>query len=439
MSNSFRLDIARMFSNTLMKQEQMNQMKYMAYDEQQKILHEWLSNSRHEIDYLPEYVVVDEYGCANVRVRVHVMSIQNIDTVKQSFDAKLWVQFKWSVNKPYQDVDCKDIENEWHPNFEVLNNIGKVSIDKKLSKSPRHRGDITDMYCRYVVLGTFAEQFELEQFPIDTQKLHIRFVCWGCPISAKRPFARLGDKPLEIDFPKRLSLYQLPGKNIIYKESFVQQDTWMLDNQVILRHSRTLPERNDDGVRFMSFDLFVTIHRSVGFFIWNVLVPVYLLVSLAFFSVFIHMEELSSRLQITLTLLLTLVALKYVIAQYLPTTSYLTYLDVYMLLSFVWVSVISGQNVLIYFHYEKLDKNDDHSLSRLRDIDKYTAAGLFSLWSVMHILVLCTFTGKIRNWLSISKEKRIEDDELECSLPIERTSDDRHANVIDCDAQSICY
>lgn len=436
MSNSFTLDITRLFSNPVQKQEQMSEMKLMAYEEQQKILHEWLDNSRHEIDYLPEYVVVDEFGCANIRVRVHVMSIQNIDTVKQSFDAKLWVQFKWSSKKPFNEVDCKDIENEWHPNFEILNNIGKVSVDKKLSKAPKRKGEMTDMYCRYVILGTFAEQFELQQFPIDTQKLHIRFVCWTSPVSAKRPCNMLNGKPIEIEFPKRLSLYQLPGKNIIYSESFVQQDTWMLDDHVAIRHARTLAERNDDGVRFMSFDVFVTIHRCVGFFIWNVIVPVYLLVSLAFFSVFIDMDDLSSRLQITLTLLLTLVALKYVIGQYLPTTSYLTYLDIYMLLSFVWVSMISGQNVIIYYRYDQLDLNDRDAVAKLRTIDKYTAASLFTVWSLLHIVVLAAFTSKIRSWISISKEKKLDGDELECSLPIERNSYD---NGVDNDAQSICY
>lgn len=36
----------------------------------------------------------------NIRVRAHIRNIHNIDTVKQTFDCRIWLQFRWIVQKP---------------------------------------------------------------------------------------------------------------------------------------------------------------------------------------------------------------------------------------------------------------------------------------------------------------------------------------------------
>lgn len=62
--------------------------------------------------------------------------------------------------------------------------------------------------------------------------------------------------------------------------------------------------------------------------------PNFLLSVLVFTSWAIPAEELADRLSVTLTLVLTSVAFKYMVAQELPKISYLTLLDKYILMSF---------------------------------------------------------------------------------------------------------
>ena len=53
----------------------------------------------------------------------------------------------------------------------------------------------------------------------------------------------------------------------------------------------------------------------------------------------VPLVELADRQGISLTLMLTAVAFKFVMSSYVPPTSYLTYMDKYMLLAFVYLTL----------------------------------------------------------------------------------------------------
>ena len=68
---------------------------------------------------------------------------------------------------------------------------------------------------------------------------------------------------------------------------------------------------------------------------------------MSFSVVCISPEDAGDRLSITLTLVLTAVAYKYVIAQQLPAISYLTLMDKYVLFSFFLLGVGVVENVIV--------------------------------------------------------------------------------------------
>jgi hypothetical protein len=382
------------------------------YDDEIKrsILSEWLSTCRTIIQDIPDYVCCDRRGRVFVRVRVHVMSLYDIDTVDQSFDAKLRIQLKWTVVKVFEEIDLDNHpEHEWRPSFEVINNVDKLSMNViKLEK--KQRGIHTDMYLDATVQGKFSEHFELEQFPIDQERLHVKLLFTGSPVSIKR---MRDEVPLEIPFHKRVAFYQIPGRSVVFRESFIQPDVWNLDRNLVIKYGKTLSERNDDGVRYGTMDICMTVDRRMGFYTLNVIFPVYLLVNLSFTSFIIEPLELADRLDVTLTLLLTLVALKFVIVQYLPTTSYVTYLDKYVLCSFVFVTMVAIQNVIIYWLISDVVKEDQHR-DRIASItDMTTGCILAGVWNVLHIVMCIILKGNIRKKFITSKEKDLEGDEVE--------------------------
>jgi hypothetical protein len=388
---------------------QQSELSTNYYDDDSKrtMLSSWLASCRTVVNPIPDYVYVDRRGHAYVRVRVHTLSLYNIDTVNQSFGAKVRIQLKWTVRKLFSEINVESqADNEWKPTFEVMNNIDKIMI--KVSKLEKvGRGIYTDMYYDTTIQGTFSEHFEVHQFPMDRESLHVKVVFTGCPISIKRQYR---GELTEIFFPKRATLYQIPGKSVVYKESFVQPDVWELSDGIVLKHGRTLSERNDDGVRFLTLDINMNVTRKIGFYVLNVIIPVFLLVNLSFASFFIDAMELTDRLTVTLTILLTLVALKYVIVQYLPTTSYVTYLDKYVLCSFIYVTLVALQNVIMYWLLTGVLESN----SKIDDIsDMNTGYVLFGTWNLMHCGLCVLLKENIRKKLIYSAEKELEGDEVE--------------------------
>lgn len=64
------------------------------------------------------------------------------------------------------------------------------------------------------------------------------------------------------------------------------------------------------------------VERYDAFYMYNIIFPLFLIVMMSFGSLFFPAEELDSRLSVTLTLVLTSVAFKFVVADSLPKISY---------------------------------------------------------------------------------------------------------------------
>lgn len=141
-------------------------------------------------------------------------------------------------------------------------------------------------------------------------------------------------------------------------------------------------DRSDEGVSYATLNIFVTLSRRPGFYLWSVALPLALLVLLAFISVFMPISDLDNRLQITLTLLLTFVAFKIVVSQYVPAPSYQTWLDMYVTQGFVFLFLLAVlQNYAPYM----LDRQHQDQVSLVRNFNFGMALGLLLLWVAVHM------------------------------------------------------
>lgn len=87
-----------------------------------------------------------------------------------------------------------------------------------------------------------------------------------------------------------------------------------------------------DNKTHCQFDM--PIERKSSFYLVNVVFPLMVVTGLGLTAFSIELDDLSSRLSVILTLLLSAVAFKYVINQYIPNISYITVLDAYIMLSY---------------------------------------------------------------------------------------------------------
>lgn len=98
--------------------------------------------------------------------------------------------------------------------------------------------------------------------------------------------------------------------------------------------------------------------RMSQYYMANVVVVVLMLSLASLLAFAIDIEDNSGRLGVTLTLVLTSVAFKLLLADSLPRVAYMTMLDKYLLLSFVSLLLISAVAVIPYFILLRTGDND---------------------------------------------------------------------------------
>ena len=338
----------------------------------------------------------------------------------------------------------------WIPKLEFVNNLGKIKIDDMRVRGLPKMGDEVEMVCSFTVQGQFFEKFEVNYFPFDTQQLQIYAVFVNCPhsvvvteaeqfkgnresaggiirnsaagdargnvfINTGRMLMGLvdlvgigfdgdsgggatsssggsGDSTgvvmTEIKMPVSVNICK--DSLDVYEENFVQSDSWRL-GAMELRQGRTLYDRDEDGVAYSTIRLIVNIERRYWFFFWNIVFPVFILVNLSFSSFLLGESALIDRLTVTLTLILTMFALKFAVSQYLPPTNYLTYLDRYVVISYVMLSIVAAQNVACSV-LERV--GDDGGVSNDQIFNIVTGGFLFVCWWIFNIGILLILLRK---------------------------------------------
>ena len=75
------------------------------------------------------------------------------------------------------------------------------------------------------------------------------------------------------------------------------------------------PEADEELKRYPMLHIYFVGERRAAYYMWNIALPNFLLSLLVFTSFAIPKEDLADRLSVTLTLVLTSVAFKYMVSQ----------------------------------------------------------------------------------------------------------------------------
>ncbi|KAG1665337.1 hypothetical protein FOA52_011751 [Chlamydomonas sp. UWO 241] len=185
--------------------------------------------------------------------------------------------------------------------------------------------------------GAIREPLELKHFPLDVQRLHTSY-------EFSLDEDSLGKDVSRADVIERLyNIHYFDESSVIVAESAVDNE-WSLYQHTHDIYARPMSKDK------LSVKVVLVVKRRPMFYILNVFVPVWCLVMFSFCSFVLPEEDLSNRLQVTLTMVLTLVAFKLSIstAKYVPITSYMTLMDWFMLTAFVMVALVAIQNLVAY-------------------------------------------------------------------------------------------
>lgn len=145
----------------------------------------------------------------------------------------------------------------------------------------------------------------------------------------------------------------------------------------------------------------MTMQRNPVYYISNIILPLFLLSTMVLASTLPSVELLNERMSISLSLVLTVVAVKFTTASYLPPVGYLTSLDKYVLASLLFVLCVALENciLMMYVCVGHCVHIPDEVLAGANEVEVYIAAALLSAWLLFNLkYVVVAWCGDCWPW-----------------------------------------
>ena len=276
-------------------------------------------------------------GPTVVDVSLSVVEITDIDVLNGRFQFQAYVNFSWcdtrlafdSENSPRERVyvgseALKQLEKTWSTDLSMVNEVEGMRVRKR-ELSIRDDG-------RVRVRGHFsahlAAPFDLNRFPFDSQILPIQVasLTWNENIVS----LRIAPGGIGVDQDFELAEWEVGEVSGAIKSV----------------------TRGSSDVRFAQIEVITTIHRRVGYYLWRAALPLFLIVGLGW-TVFWMPDGLSSRIRLSATVMLTIVAYQFALASDLPKVADVNLFSAFMTLSFLVIAATVAINVFV-FHREAL-------------------------------------------------------------------------------------
>ena len=176
-------------------------------------------------------------------------------------------------------------------------------------------------------VGFFRQDFDLKKFPFDTQKLIISIGHSNSDLTFLTPepgvflnLEKFIDKKIN-----KLKAWEI--KNIEIKNRVVELEKWNLYEKKIVPRTQNY------------LDIEITIKRAWKHYAFKVMLPIFLILCVAWYVLWIPTYKYEPRLNTSIIALLALIAYNFVFQDDIPKLEYLTDLDRFVLLSYVFCCI----------------------------------------------------------------------------------------------------
>ena len=373
----------------------------------------------------------DKSKTVTVRIRISIKNIFSVDLVNQNFSAEFFLEASWidfelkgpkkicPKRKSSQFKGVLYIENDENSYFaprlsfrNLIENLGDKDDEwfQIYDDKPDNPNNPAIVCYRINMKGKFQQRMELHYFPADTQYLSIDVIS-GYDKAKDDNDCSKDDDPQAVADGKQCDYRVRLVQNLsdLYR-SYVNSSNFVFDNiyelHPFLRFERIQTNRYESATNRTYPVLRVSsyITRKTGFWILNILLPLFFLTSMSAGLFAIHPDDIGGRCSILLVMLLTVVAYKYYFASWLPTVSYLTLLDMYILLCIAFQMVLMVITIVNGINANQMkDENPNYNDYDFGNNPKETIGILLLIWSCIHILLLI-----ILYFVQMREKKKVE-------------------------------
>ncbi len=212
----------------------------------------------------------------------------------------------------------------------LANPVFQITIDESILRTLRTEKGV----------GFFRQSFDFRKFPFDTQKLLIRIETGvgNYPNINMEDNSESGsltfitpEAGVFLNLQKflnpeinKLKAWKISDDGISVKSKILSENTYDIYNQIILPRTENV------------LDIEINIERNFQHYLLKIMLPVFLILCVAWYVLWIPTEKYEARLNTSIIALLALIAYNFVFQDDIPKLEYLTDLDWFILLSYIF-------------------------------------------------------------------------------------------------------
>ena len=270
-----------------------------------------------------------------VELGVYILDISDIDEPGGKFTLHVLLGVYWQDpaqahegKEPKvfrEDIAINEVNTIWRPMVEFNRTTAPAEIHHSLLRIyPNGRVEFERQ-----LTVEIATQLDLRKLPFDTQQLKLELESFQYLANA-----------VELTLPQ--------GNLRIAKQiSLPQWQSGKLTGRVEPQYREEFDET------YSRATVTLEVKRHTQFYIWQMMVPLGIVLAMAFAVFFLPPKDLSDRMSVIIASLLTVVALSYSLHSGLPKISYLTVIDWFFVLAYFFLGLAMAGMVWISNLYDR--------------------------------------------------------------------------------------
>ncbi|MFB8797118.1 MAG: hypothetical protein U7126_23495 [Microcoleus sp.] len=275
-----------------------------------------------------------------VAVGFYLTNLGRINQSDETVDVSGYLSANWQDKrlvfnpKAVGDTEIRySPEKIWEPALTIVNSQSAAKKGAvELTAQPDGKVNYLEL-----INATVSSDLDLKKFPFDSQKAQIVL------------------ESLSSD-DRRIVLQNDPNLTGYSKDSFVSLSEWqILGINTIVTPNKFAPE----GKTYSRYTFELKLKRNCQFYIFKVFIPLLLITLLSWATFWMDSNAaFSTQMSVGMTSTLTAITFNFTVANALPRLSYLTLLDAYIFICYIFFFLSIMANVTVHFLLKKYENPD---------------------------------------------------------------------------------
>jgi hypothetical protein len=261
-----------------------------------------------------------------VTVGIYLLDIDSIDDARQHYNADLFLMIRWKDPRLALPEGERTGENRTFPADQIWRPRGLIVNDRGLTKQLPDVADVDaqgNVEYRQRLSGPLAVNLKFMEFPFDSQRLPVDIVSYKY-------------SPDEVSFSS--------DSGMLGEAASFSVEGWRLRILESTIGEFAIPSR---GITRARLTFFVGAERDSNYYVLTMVLPMSLIVFMAWTAYWLHPSTVNPRLGISTAAIFSLIALGVSIRLGLPAISYLTRADIFVIGCTVLVFLSLGVAVTV--------------------------------------------------------------------------------------------